>query len=231
MTARERVIKMFGSWEKVPGYLRKAFAMRDKLLYRQNVVAVKEAEERKERERERIKALRCPPARVWRVGATIFWEPPETADELEPLGYWISEERNGHWTRRGDYLRPHVRSAQLFGKGAGAATVEAYYQDTALGEAYISPAVEAPPGEDPFLVNKVRYYVSERGRPAIYYERWRRTLAGFGVAKGKWVRGKHVKPLLPAMTARESQGYAARGWQRWVPVAQALKRVEEARNA
>ena len=104
--------------------------------------------------------------------------------------------------------------------------MEAYYNDTALGEVYISEPVRLASGEDPHLVNKVRYYVSERGRPKVYYERWRRVLYAFGVRKGKWVRMKNVKPLGPAMTAREARSYADRGWGRWVPVADALERIE-----
>ena len=216
----------------IPEYLRKLLEWKRRLMAdkaRENERLTREYKARQQAKRDRIKALRRPPARVWRVGSTIFWEPPETVDQLEPAGYWIGEERHGAWTKHGDYLRPNVRSAQLFGDGAGAATVEAYYHDTALGEAYISPAVERP-DEDPFLVNKVRYYVSVGGRPPIYYERWRRVLAGFGVAQPKRVRGKSVAPLAPAMTAREAQSYADRGWERWVPVAKALRRIESIRQ-
>ena len=228
MPTREQLIEQYGGIEKVPDYIRDFFEERDEKLHYQNVVAPREAEEKKERERERIKSLRRPPACVWRVGSTVFWEPPETIDDLQPAGFWISEERNGSWTSHGDYLLPHFRSAQLFGNGA--AQVEAYYNDTALGEVYISGPVEAPADEDPYLVNKVRYYVTQHDRPPIYYERWRRVLAGFGVAQPKSVRGVQVEPLAPAMTAREAQGYADRGWERWVPVAAALRRVEETRQ-
>lgn len=228
MSVPERYVKMFGGLDKVPDYLKKAFAMRAAAL-EDNRRQVREAERKQKEEREaklaKIKSLRRPPSKVWRVGATVFWLPPETADELAPDGYWISEVRNGSWTKHGDYLLPKYRSAQLFGKGEGPAVVECYYHGTALGEAYVSEEIPVP-DEDPFLVNKVRYYVSESGRPQVYYERWRRVLAGFGVAQGKRVRMKTILPLSPAMTADEAQSYADRGWGRWVPVAAALKRIE-----
>ena len=212
---------------RVPGYIRRHFERRAALREGRDR-AVREAAAKKLRERERVKALRGPPAAVWRVGDTMFWLPPDSAAELAPDGYWISEVRAGGWTKHGDYLRPTFRSAQLF--GGGAATVEAYYHGTALGEAHVSRPVERPRGEDPHLVNRVRAYVAERGRPAVYYERWRRVLAGFGVARGKRVRGRMVEPLAPGMTAREAEVYAGRGWGRWVPVAAALARVEAARG-
>ena len=227
MQIPQRFIDQFGSEDRVPEYIRRHFANRALRLVRQEE-AIQKAKERKRLEREAVKALRRPPARVWRVGNVMFWEPPDTVDELEPAGYWISEVRHNQWTKHGDYLLPHFRSAQLFGDGA--ARVEAYYHNTALGEVYATHSVRATPGEDPYLVNKVRYYVSVGGRPDHYYERWRRVLAGFGVARGKSVRGVMVEPLAPAMTAREAQVYANRGWVRWVPVAAALRRIEEVRR-
>ena len=218
--------------KKIPEYLRRLLEWKARFLKAQREEGERAAAEAKRKNREeqdRIKALRRPPAKVWRIGRTILWLPPETADQLEPDGYWISERRNGEWTAHGDYLPKDTRSAQLYGDGP--AQVEAYYHDTALGETYISPAVTAPEqGKDRFLVDHVQYYVSVRGRPPIYYERWRRVLAGFGVAKGKRVRGVLVKPLVPAMTAQEAQGYADRGWGRWVPVARALRRIEATRT-
>ena len=224
MTARERIIKMFGSIDKVPAYLIRALGIREASRKR-SADRVKEAEAEKERKRERIKSLRRPPSKVWRVGTTIFWLPPETADELEPDGYWISELRKGSWTKHGDYLRPDFRSAQLFGNNP--ARVEAYYHGTALGEVYMSPTVHPSADEDPYLVNRVRYYISEGRRPPVYYERWRRVLCAFGVAKGKFVRGKHITPLAPPMTAAEARGYADRGWRRWEPVALVLEKLEK----
>lgn len=50
-----------------------------------------EGEARAAQRRKTDKALRRKPARAWRVGRTLFWDPPETADELRPLGYRVSE--------------------------------------------------------------------------------------------------------------------------------------------
>ena len=191
--------------------------------------SVKKANERKEQEWQRQRKLRRPPAKVWRVGDTLFWDPPETINELRIEGYWVSERRNGHWASHGDMVLPDTRNVQLFG-AYNDARVETKYHQQALGEFYLSPVVK-PPGEDPYLVSKVRYYVSEKMfvRPEGA-KRWRRVLAGFGVTKAKWVRGRRITPLEPAMTAAEAQKYADKGWLRWVPVAKALKRVEKVRN-
>ena len=176
--------------------------------------------------RDQVKALRAPPAKVWRVGNTIFWEPPETADQLRPAGYWISEKRNGEWTAHGDYLLPHAREADLFGNGP--AQVEAYYHDTALGEAYISPVVEASPGEPWWLVSRVRFYASETHKGKEHTDRWRRVLAAFGATEAKvgWAGRAAVGPLHPPVTAAEAEGYVERGWSRWIAVATTLRRLE-----
>lgn len=53
-----------------------------------------EGEARAAQRRKTDKALRRKPARAWRVGRTLFWDPPATADELRPLGYRVSEQRS-----------------------------------------------------------------------------------------------------------------------------------------
>ena len=143
MTARERVIKMFGGIEKVPAYLRRALGLREKARD-ESRQRIREHEERQQHERDRVKALRRPPTDVRIEGRRIYWDPPETAGELEPAGYWVSEKRNGEWTKHGDYVLPHVRSAVLFGNhdgSAGPAYVETWYHGMALGEMYRSPVV------------------------------------------------------------------------------------------
>ena len=232
MPVPEWLSKRFGG--NVPDYIVRFYERRD---------AAKAERERKEKarqaklylERARIKALRRPPARVWRIGQTLFWEPPETEGQLKPAGYWVSEQRNGHWTNHGDYVLPDVFESQLF--GTGPARVEAYYNDTALGEAYHSPAVEIAEGEHRFLVGAVKWYVTEKTRQgrAVGVERWRRVLAAFGVGEKYYdlrrgtVRNGQL-PLDPAMSADEAQGYADLGWSRWKPVALALRRLENERN-
>ena len=51
-------------------------------------------------------------------------------------------------------------------------------------------------------------------------DRWDRALLAFGEEVDD--------PSLTAMAAAEAQGYAARGWQRWVPVGAALEELESA---
>ena len=143
MPTREQLIEQFGGIENVPEYLRRGFEAQDAAQKRREQEQA-DYEARKEAERERIKALRRPPTNVRLEGRIIRWEPPETAEELEPLGYWVSEERNGSWTRHGDYVLPHIRSATLF--GSGPAYVETVYDQMALGEMYRSPVVHAGRG-------------------------------------------------------------------------------------
>ena len=225
MPVPERFIKMFGGLAKVPDYIKRHFKQRAEWQKRQDE-AVEEAKRAKERERERIKALRRPPQNVrlqlifdGRRGK-IKWEPPETAGELEPRGYWVSEERNGSWTKHGDYLLPHTRECVLY--GTGPAYVETWYDQMALGEMYRSAVVTAQkPEPEPEtqanakLIKTLRGYLTEKRRPPIYFERWTRALAGLGAAE-------HDDP----MTAAEAQKYANRGWKRWVPVAEALRQIE-----
>ena len=70
---------------------------------------------------------------------------------------------------------------------------------------------------DPALVAQVRGYAAETWKHPDHVDRWRRVLAAFGDDNG-----------YTAMTAAEAQTYADRGWQRWVPVVDALKALEAA---
>ena len=73
-------------------------------------------------------------------------------------------------------------------------------------------------GEPP-LIDKVRHYASEIWHGYDYVLRWQRVLYTLsGGAEGE----------SPAMTAAEAQGFAERGWARWVPVAVALTALESA---
>ena len=141
MTFRERMEKRFGS--PLPGYIERVVKMRERGQARREQ-AERDHKAKIEAERAREKALRRPPQNVRLVGRRVHWEPPETVNELPPAGYWISEERNGEWTRHGDFVLPHVRSAVLFGShdgSAGPCYVETHYHQMALGEMYRSPIV------------------------------------------------------------------------------------------
>ena len=233
MTAHERVIKMFGGIDKVPEYLLRALGLRE-AAQKSREKAQRKHEERKKREQERIKSLRRPPRNVQlhlifggRKGK-VTWEPPETAGELKPAGYWVSEERNGEWTAHGDYVLPHIRSAVLF--GTGPARVETWYHQMALEESYPAsavPVVDTPavptdlpsdPNPHADLIETVRGYLTAKGRPPGYYDRWRRVLAGLGAET-------HANP----MKADEAQSYVDRGWgDRWPPVVKALREMTDA---
>lgn len=207
-----------------PEYLQRLRAWKARFMREQDAAMRERSAARglsKEQRRAKEKALRQPPARVWRIGRTLLWEAPSTADQLKPIGYWVCEQlEGGQWTSHADRTRPEARDAYLYGDGP--ARVETVYHQQALGERYYSDAVS--PGDEPWwLVHRVRSYASEKGRPAVYYERWRRTLAAFGVVNGKRLRGRMVTPLDPPMTAAEARGYAARGWGRWAPVADYLE--------
>ena len=68
---------------------------------------------------------------------------------------------------------------------------------------------------DPALVAQVRGYAAETHEGQAHVDRWKRVLAAFGDDNG-----------YTAMTAAEAQTYADRGWQRWVPVVDALEALE-----
>ncbi len=68
---------------------------------------------------------------------------------------------------------------------------------------------------DPALIAQVRGYAAETHHGQAHVDRWNRVLAAFGDDNGN-----------TAMTAAEAQTYADRGWQRWVPVVDALAALE-----
>ena len=223
----QHLVDRFGGMDKVPDYIKQFYARRAAQA-QQRAREAQEAKERKERERAAVKALRRPPATVWRIGRTLLWTPPSTAGQLEPAGYWISERRNGAWTKHGDYLPPTAREAQLYSDGP--AYVEAYYHDTALGEVYRSRIISNP-GDPPMIVSRVRFCASERRKGIRHVNRCRRVLAGFGVTEAKvgWAGHAAVSPLSPPMTADEAQRYARGDSRLWSPIITILRRLEQER--
>ena len=172
-----------------------------------------------------LEKLQQPCARVWRIGRTVLWEPPSTVDQLQPAGYWISEEYKGGWTQHGDYLLPTAREGWLFGDGP--CRVEVVYPGY-LSRGKPSPIIHGTTSENAALVNRVRYWCTIAGRPPEYYERWRRVLSAFGVVNGKkgHASAPLVWPLDPPMTVAEAQGYVDQGWgARWEEVLPVLKRL------
>ena len=103
----------------------------------QAILAAKRHAARAER-----RELRRPPARTWRVGRTLMWDPAPTADQVRPVGYWVSERApGGNWFMHGDYLpAATAREARLFGDGP--ARVETVYSQSALGEHYYGEIIE-----------------------------------------------------------------------------------------
>ena len=222
---KERISKQFGGWDKVPQYLKEALGFREQVRQASKEKAAalkrKRAEEQAKRE-----ALWKPPAKVWRVGFTLFWTAPETVGQTRLLGYWVAESGSLH----GDYVPADVFESQLY--GTGPASVTAYYADMGHYNGSVSPTVYFTQGEHCCVVGAVRYYAAQGGRPPAYYERWRRVLAALGVTGGRWydlrrgVMDSRVQPLDPPMSAKEAQGYADRWGGRWVPVAKVLARLE-----
>ena len=216
----------------VPEYLRKLLAWKKQYMADQNSRATKAAEDAKEREFQRIKSLRRPPARVWRIGNTLFWDAPETMDELKPDGFWIEERgKGGRWWSRGDYLPIETRHFHLW-EHDGEARVHAYYPQMAAKEFYYSPVVTRPLEDtNKWLVSHVQYFASERRYGEAHVKRWRRVLAAFGVATGHSVRGSWVGPDEPAMSLEEAEEMAKRySRNRWDPVVIALRRIERIRS-
>ncbi|MCY4248167.1 MAG: hypothetical protein OXE95_11420, partial [Chloroflexi bacterium] len=74
----------------------------------------------------------------------------------------------------------------------------------------LPPSYQAPES----LIQDVRAWRAETEHGAEHVERWDRVLAAFGA-------GSHANP----MTVSEAQGYADRGWGRWIPVVEALKKL------
>ena len=67
------------------------------------------------------------------------------------------------------------------------------------------------------LIDKIGLeYCSEQPPASEHVKRWRRAQAALGAENG-----------FPKMTAREAQSYADKGWARWVPVADAIRKNEE----
>ena len=211
---------------QVPEYLRKAMEWKRKFLENQRLANEERSRKKEEDRFAKLRETRQPPARVWRVGSVLLWEPPKTFNKQKPLGFWISEYRNGEWTHHGDYLLSDAREAQLFGNNP--ARVETKYNQQALYEDYYSPVVDPIPGEPEWLLQRARFYATEVQHGIRHTERWRRVLAAFGVTETKRGHGGRppVAPLEPAMTSSEAQKYADQGLQAWVPVVAALRRLE-----
>lgn len=187
----------------------------------------------KEAARAEMEKLHKPCARVWRIGRTVLWEPPETADQLKPAGYWLEEQLpDGTWTAHGDYLPADLREGRLFGDGP--CRVEVVYPGY-LSRGKYSPVIEESPGEHRFAISRVRYYCTNLNQGQEYVNRWRRVLAAFGVVNGK--KGHASRPLVwpldPPMTVEEAEGYLNTerqqigGQQRdpWAMVLPILKRL------
>ena len=102
---------------------------------------------------------------------------------------------------------------------ATVATGEGYTVSATAGLASVAIADDDPTptttGVDPALIAQVRGYAAETHEGQAHVDRWRRVLAAFGDDNG-----------YTAMTAAEAQTYADQGWQRWVPVVDALEALE-----
>ena len=230
MAIPDHLVRRFGGLAKVPDYIKKFYKDRaDRARQRKEA----EAERKRKREQEyaRIRSLRRPPANVRRIGQTLIWSPPETANQVKPIGYWVSEERHGQWTNHGDYVPADVFESQLF--GTGDARVSTVYAQMALSEGYPGPVMPHVRGEHRYLMGAVRQYVKETRHGQAHIDRWRRVLAALGVTNGNWyclrrgVRRNQPLPLHPAMTAEEAERNARRfnggGWR---PVVEVLRRLE-----
>ena len=157
-TLKERISTQFGGWENVPQYLKDALGFREEV---RKASKEKAAELKRKRAEEQAKreALWNPPAKVWRVGFTLFWTPPATVDQLKPLGYWVAESGSLH----GDYVPADVFESQLY--GTGPASVTAYYADMGHYNGSVSPTVPFTDGEHCCVVGAVRYYAAQGGAP------------------------------------------------------------------
>ena len=204
------------------------------ILRRRNAIIRGEHEDaraerrRKEEAEEKARVARMkPPARCWRIGRQVFWEPPDSPERV--IWYRIYEQHgDGSWGVHGTTLPPTAREAVLYGDGL--CRVEAKYAQTGHATPGLGPVLKADPDDPRFLVNTVRYYVAEKREQGRVEGsiRWRRVLAGLGVIEAKvgWAGRAPVAPMDPPMSAAEAQDYAARGWGRWIPVARALARLQ-----
>ncbi|MCY4162793.1 MAG: family 20 glycosylhydrolase [bacterium] len=98
---------------------------------------------------------------------------------------------------------------------SGSSELDALSADAAVG---VEPDVADPYVADPVLVATVQGYAAEADSGEEHVTRWNRVLLAFGVE----VPGFTGTP----MTVAEAQGYVDRGWERWVPVLEALKALE-----
>ena len=131
----ERLRRRFGG--KIPDYLRKALGLRKRAQERREERAL-QAEEAKEREFQRKRALRGAPAHVWLVpvgthGMEVHWQPPLSANLLPPTGYIVTGDSDS------SRLLPPERRSQFLRlwKPGNVITVTADYsghQITKLGE-------------------------------------------------------------------------------------------------
>ena len=130
---------------------------------------------------------------------------------------YAKETNNGH-----DHVLRWIRVLQTFGEIEDMTAAEAQANaDKHLAERW-DPVVteltnlEADDGYEPDaqVVSDVRGYSAETDNGFDHVLRWMRVLHTFGA--------------LDDMTAAEAQGYADRGWGRWVPVAAELEKMEAA---
>ena len=150
---RERLIRIFGGWDRIPQYLKRGLQARDRARQRRED-AERARREAEDREFKRLRSLRRPPenVRLTQEGSLkatkVHWDPPTTADQLRPNGYWVSEFDKGRWINHGDYVQPHIRSANLYGQGP--ARVESVYTNlTKLGESIWAQSEEEIHGDGP----------------------------------------------------------------------------------
>ena len=118
-----------------------------------------------------------------------------------------------------DHVRRWMRVLQTFGalEGMTAAEAQEYAEqhlplrwDPVVEELSKLESGQAAP--DPQVVAAVRGYAQETKNGYDHVRRWVRVLISFGV--------------IEEMSAVEAQGYADRGWQRWVSVAAELAAME-----
>lgn len=200
---------------------------REEFRNRSHAEAVKELKEEKERKEAARVARMKPVSKCFRIGRQIFWEAP---DSPEPVIWYRIHEQNGDgsWGVHGTTLPPTARESVLYGDAL--CRIEAKYAQTGFATPGLGPVLQWNPEDGRFLVNGVRYYVAEKMRQGniVGANRWRRALAGMGVTEAKVgiAGGPLVHPLEPAMTAEEAQSYVDKGWNRWIPVARTMARLQ-----
>lgn len=80
--------------------------------------------------------------------------------------------------------------------------------------AFLLAAVGAQ-SDNTALINQLKVYQAETHHGDAHIERWTRALAALG-------SGSHANP----MTASEAQTYVDKGWNRWIPVRDALRAMQ-----